>query len=86
MERHTVRIIPENDPQTKKTRRKRMTQLRAVLSRLADSVRCGSLGRNYKWEQDLMTYARTEYKKDWQFAYNYMLNNNGKGPKMGVWR
>lgn len=63
-----------------------MTQLRGVLSRLADSVSCGSLGRNYKWEQDLMTYARTEYKKDWQFAYNYMLHNNGKKPSMTKWR
>lgn len=63
-----------------------MTRVRAVLSRLADSVSCGVINRNYKWEQDLMTYARTEYKKDWQFAYNYMKNNDGKSPKMNEWR
>ena len=61
-----------------------MTRARAVLSRLANSLRA-SKSRS-QWENDLMTYARTEYKQDWQFAYNYMLNNNGKGPRMGVWR
>ena len=29
---------------------------------------------------DLLTWARTEYKKDWQFAYQYMLDHNGKSP------
>ena len=56
-----------------------MTQrMRSVLGRLADSLRVSS--SRSKWEKDLMTYARTEYKQDWQFAYNYMLHNNGNGP------
>ena len=29
---------------------------------------------------DLLTWAKTEYKKDWQFAYQYMLDHNGKSP------
>lgn len=67
-----------------------MTQVRAVLSRLANSLRAKNRGytiRDYsKWEKDLMTYARTEYKQDWQFAFNYMLNNDGKAPKASEWR
>lgn len=68
-----------------------MTRVRAVLSRLANSLRASKSRpftvRDYsKWESDLKTYARTEYKKDWQFAFNYMLNNDGKAPKMSEWR
>ena len=67
-----------------------MTRVRAVLSRLANSLRAKNRGytiRDYsKWEKDLMTYARTEYKQDWQFAFNYMLNNDGKAPKSSEWR
>ena len=33
---------------------------------------------------DLLLFAKTEYKEDWRYAYNYMLKNKGKGPKMGV--
>ena len=32
------------------------------------------------YRTDLMTYAKTEYRNDWQFAYNYMLTHNGNGP------
>ena len=37
-------------------------------------------------ERDMLTYAKTEYKDDWQYAYHYMLNHNGQGPSMGVRR
>ena len=36
------------------------------------------------FEQEMLTYAKTEYGKDWQYAYHYMLTHKGKGPKMGV--
>ncbi len=29
----------------------------------------------------LMDYAKTEYKNDWKYAYNYMVENQGRGPK-----
>ena len=29
-----------------------------------------------------LTWARTEYKSDWQFAYQHMLNNNGAAPTL----
>ena len=32
------------------------------------------------YRNDLMTWAKTEYPKDWEFAYNHMINNNGKAP------
>lgn len=32
------------------------------------------------YRDQLRTWAQTEYKKDWQFAYQYMLENNGKSP------
>jgi hypothetical protein len=40
-------------------------------------------GRNMSagYRRDLMTWAKIEYSKDWEFAYNYMINNNGKAPK-----
>ncbi len=34
--------------------------------------------------QDLLLFAKTEYKEDWRYAYSYMLKHDGKGPKMGV--
>ena len=35
-------------------------------------------------ERDMLTYAKTEYKDDWQYAYHYMLSHNGQGPSTGV--
>ena len=32
----------------------------------------------------MLTYAKTEYGNDWQYAYHFMLTHNGQGPKMGV--
>lgn len=29
----------------------------------------------------LMRIAKTEYSKDWQYAYSYMLENKGQMPK-----
>ena len=31
----------------------------------------------------LRTYAKTEYGNDWNYAFNYMLDNDGNGPRMG---
>ena len=36
------------------------------------------------FEKEMLTYAKTEYGSDWQYAYHYMLTHKGKGPKMGV--
>mgnify|MGYP001163720108 FL=1 len=33
-----------------------------------------------QFERDMMTYAKTEYKKDWQYAYSHMVRNNGNPP------
>jgi len=38
-----------------------------------------------KFEKEMLTYAKTEYKDDWQFAYHYMMNHDGRGPNMGVY-
>ncbi len=27
-------------------------------------------------------WAKTEYKNDWEFAYNHMLTNNGEKPRI----
>jgi len=37
-----------------------------------------------KFEREMLTFAKTEYGKDWQFAYHYMLDHAGKAPRMGV--
>jgi len=39
-------------------------------------------GRTSSFERDMLTYAKTEYKDDWQFAYHYMLNHKGRGPQV----
>lgn len=39
-------------------------------------------GRTSSFERDMLTYAKTEYKDDWQFAYYYMLNHEGRGPQV----
>ncbi len=36
------------------------------------------------FEKEMLTYAKTEYGNDWQYAYHYMLSHNGHGPRMGV--
>ena len=35
---------------------------------------------NGSYRNQLLTWAKTEYKKDWQFAYQFMLDHNGKAP------
>ncbi len=38
------------------------------------------------FENSMLTYAKTEYKDDWQYAYQYMLSHNGRGPSTGVFK
>jgi len=41
-------------------------------------------GRNSPYgtyKRDMLTWAKTEYGTDWQYAYQYMIANNGKAPK-----
>lgn len=33
------------------------------------------------YKRNLMTHAKIEYGRDWQYAYNYMLENDGKAPR-----
>jgi len=40
----------------------------------------GESGANDRYRTELMTWARTEYKKDWRFAYDFMLSHNGRAP------
>ena len=37
-----------------------------------------------KFEKEMLTYAKTEYGRDWQYAYQYMITHKGQGPRMGV--
>ena len=37
-------------------------------------------GLTQRHRNDLLTWAQTEYKKDWRFAYNFMLTHNGRAP------
>ena len=32
------------------------------------------------YKRDLMSYAKIEYSNDWQYAYQYMLTHDGRGP------
>ena len=38
------------------------------------------------FEKEMLTYAKTEYGRDWQYAYQYMLTHNGQGPRAGVYQ
>ena len=40
----------------------------------------GARYKSARYEAELLTYAKTEYGKDWQYAYQYMLTHNGRGP------
>ena len=37
-------------------------------------------GMTQRHRNDLLTWAQTEYKKDWQYAYRFMLDHNGRAP------
>jgi len=37
-----------------------------------------------KVRSDLMTLAKIEYGNDWEWAYNYLLNSNGRLPQVGA--
>ena len=36
---------------------------------------------NDRYQKDLERWAKTEYSKDWQWAYNFMLENPGVTPR-----
>jgi len=55
-----------------------------MAKKLWASVRAAITMENERHQRDLLVYARTEYKTDWRYAYNYMLHNNGKGPSYGA--
>ena len=38
------------------------------------------------FEKEMLTYAKTEYGNDWQYAYQYMLTHDGRGPRAGVYQ
>ena len=33
-------------------------------------------------KNDYLVWAKTEYKSDWQFAYQHMLDHNGAAPTL----
>jgi hypothetical protein len=44
---------------------------------------CGKRTPN---DRDMLTWAKTEFGRDWQFAYNHMITHNGEAPRMGIHR
>ena len=55
--------------------------VKSIINRLVSMF-----GRRHssKWQSDMLTWAQTEYKKDWQFAYQHMLDHNGQPPKRHI--
>ena len=39
-------------------------------------------GMSDRHRNDLLTWAQTEYKKDWRYAYQFMLDNHGRAPSL----
>lgn len=60
--------------------------LKSALGRLTRVVRptTKKIKHDELYVQSLRNYAKIEYGNDWSYALNYMLDNNGKAPKMGV--
>jgi hypothetical protein len=44
----------------------------------------GTRRTRVKYEAELLTYAKTEYTNDWEYAYQHMLDNEGRGPRTKV--
>ena len=44
----------------------------------------GTRKNRVAYEKTLMTYAKTEYRNEWEFAYTHMLANDGHGPSMSA--
>ena len=42
-------------------------------------------GRSSTFEREMLTYAKTEYGNDWQYAFEYMKTHDGRGPRAGVY-
>lgn len=42
----------------------------------------GSRRSSVAYQNTLMTYAKIEYKNDWEYAYQHMLEHDGAGPRM----
>jgi hypothetical protein len=55
-----------------------------MTEKLFKSLRVVFGSRSGTYDRELMNWAKTEYGKDWQFAYSQMLQ--GKQPKTGVWQ
>jgi len=60
--------------------------LRSALGCLTGVVRPTTKKRKHNelFVQAMRNYAQIEYGNDWVYALNYMLDNDGKAPKMGV--
>tara|TARA_B100001248_G_C27398756_1_gene467949 strand:+ start:5159 stop:5485 length:327 start_codon:yes stop_codon:yes gene_type:complete len=77
--------FPKNRSQIKLGERN-MTKYVDAIIRVSDSV-LNAVGEfltaptTDKINPHLMDYAKTEYKNDWRWAYLYMVENQGKGPK-----
>ena len=41
-------------------------------------------GSKPSMKNDYLVWAKTEYKQDWQFAYQHMLDHNGAAPRLKV--
>ena len=50
------------------------------LSGLMSWMKSGDGFTNDRSRNELMTWARTEYKNDWRYAYDFMLSHNGRAP------
>ena len=50
-----------------------------LISGLMSWMKRGPLMTNV-YRDNLKTWAQIEYKKDWRFAYNFMLKNQGRAP------
>ena len=55
-----------------------------MTEKLFKSLRVVFGSRSDTYDRELMNWAKTEYGKDWQYAYQHLIDNNGIPPKRGV--
>jgi hypothetical protein len=58
---------------------RRLTMAKKLYSSLVSMFERKKLSRD-----DMLTWAKTEYGRDWQYAYDY-IKRTGHGPRMGVY-
>lgn len=74
-------VTPETDRGIASLKHHKLKETNMARTLLGSLV--SMFGRKKLRDNDILTWAKTEYGKDWNFAYEH-IKATGKGPRMGV--